>query len=127
MKKTYYCSGIARSSFRQVVPCRYKVPGGWAVARYGKDVRHLDGWSAYSKSPKANRAYVMPGGHFQISKGKGVKYAAAAGPFGLTIGTSITYDTDHKQKVVAGRQAGQHGIWGKNGPVSGNPGVLYSW
>ncbi|MFI8770336.1 hypothetical protein ACIGN6_36250 [Streptomyces sp. NPDC053792] len=126
-KYTYYCGGIARSSYQKIIAGRYSVPAGGAVGKMGADVRYKDGYSKFNASPKSHRAYVEPGSYFQLSRGKSVKWNGAASVFGVSLGAATTYDRDHKQRITAGRKAGRHDIWGQNDRVSGNPGLFFSW
>ncbi|MFD5066882.1 hypothetical protein ACFWNC_02875 [Streptomyces sp. NPDC058369] len=107
---------------------KYKVPSGGATGKYGADVRSKDGYKGWNKSPKANRAYVSPGSYFQISKNRSAKWSIAATAYGVSLGASTQYDRDHKQRITAGDyKNAKHYIWGKNGPVSSKPGILYSY
>lgn len=127
VKVTLKCGGKS-VSHKEIRASKYKVPAGGATGKYGKDVRSKDGASRYSLSPKKNRAYVVRGGYFQLSKGRSVKFAAAVTLDGLAVGASTQLDREHKQRITAGNdKSDRHYIWGKNGPVSGKPGVFYSY
>ncbi|MGV9688730.1 hypothetical protein ACWDUX_06410 [Streptomyces sp. NPDC003444] len=127
-KFTYYCGGIAKNSYQKIIAERYKVPAGGAVGKMGADVRYKDGYNAYVDSPKNNRAYVEPGSYFQLSRGKSAKWGGAVSVFGVSLGASTTYDRDHKQRITAGKKTNyRHIIWGRSGPVSGSPGLFFSF
>ncbi|MFM9451322.1 hypothetical protein [Streptomyces europaeiscabiei] len=127
VKVTLICGGKS-VSHKEIRANRYKVPAGGATGKYGKDVRKKDGGSRFSLSPKKNRAYVAAGAYFQLSKGRSVKFGAAVTLDGISVGASTQLDREHKQRITAGNKTSdRHYIWGKNGPVSGKPGVFYSY
>ncbi len=127
VKVTIKCGGTS-VSHKEILATKYKVPSGGATGKYGKNVSAKDGGDDFKKSPKRNRAYVEPGAYFQLSKGRSVKFSAAVTIDGLVLSASSQLDREHKQRVTAGNlTSARHYIWGKNGPVSGKPGVFYSW
>ncbi|GAA3799555.1 hypothetical protein ACFS5L_25135 [Streptomyces phyllanthi] len=127
IKKYTKCGGRT-ASHKEIRAGRYTVPAGGATGKYGKDVRYKDGAGGYYQSPKRNRAYIKPGAYFQLSKGRSVKWSAAVTVEGIALGASTQLDREHKQRITAGeRTVARHDIWGANGPVSGKPGVLYSY
>lgn len=119
-----------RSTFYRykIVGGKYKVPSGGAVGKYGKDVSNKDGGVNYSNSPKRNRAYVVAGSYFQLTKNRSTKWSGAVSAFGVKLGGTTQYDREHKQRITAGNKTNaRHDIWGKNDKVSGKPGVFYSF
>ncbi|MFC9338383.1 hypothetical protein ACFT0G_04920 [Streptomyces sp. NPDC057020] len=127
-KHTYYCGGIAKSSYQSISAARYSIPPGGPVAKLGRDVRWKDGASKFNASPKANRAYIIPGGYFQLAKGKSSKFAGAVSAFGVSLGATTTYDREHKQRITAGKRTNaRHDIWGQKDRLSGNPGLFFSF
>ncbi|MDX2650269.1 hypothetical protein PV341_43310 [Streptomyces sp. PA03-1a] len=127
IKKTYYCSGVARSSYRQIVAGKYKVPAGGSTGKYGQDVRSKDGPTAFQASPRQYYGKVPGGSYFQLSSGKSTKWTKAVAAFGISLSAATSYDREHKQRITAGNKTGSHIIWGKNGPLSSKPGVFYSY
>lgn len=126
VKKYTKCGGTT-VSHKEIIAGRYKIPSGGATGTYGQDKSYKDG-SSYWSSPTANRAYVQPGAYFQISKGRSIKWSAAATAYGIALGASTQYDGEHKQRITAGSKTSyRHYIWGKNGPLWDNPGVFYSY
>ncbi|MCZ0987881.1 hypothetical protein [Streptomyces diastatochromogenes] len=126
-KHQHICSGTVRSTWYTIEASRYKAPAGGAVGAVGKDVSSKDGSANFDRSPKANRNYVNPGNTLQLSHGKSVKFGNAVSAFGVSLGAKTGYDSNHKQKIVAGDRSGKHWIWGKNGSISsGHAGVFYS-
>ncbi|MFE9767167.1 hypothetical protein ACFYPC_22030 [Streptomyces sp. NPDC005808] len=126
-KKQRICSGTVRATWYTIEANRYKAPAGGALGKVGKDVSGKDGSAGFNRSPKSNRNYVTSGNSFQLSKGKSVKFGSAVSAFGVALGAKTGYDTNHKQRIVAGDKPGKHWIWGKNGSVSsGKAGVFYS-
>lgn len=127
VKETKQCGSLVYRKIK-VIPFKYKVPSGGPTGKYGKDVRNKDGIVGFSKAPKKNKAYVPVGSYFQLSKGKSVKWSAAASVYGFSVGATTQYDREHKQRITAGKsKKHRHDIWGKNGPVWDNPGVFYSY
>ncbi|WP_329160949.1 hypothetical protein OHA63_30640 [Streptomyces anulatus] len=98
------------------------------MGKYGKDVSNKDGSGGYYKSPHSHRAWVARGSNFQLGKNRSIKWSGAVSAFGVKLGASTQYDTDHKQRITAGTKSNAgHDIWGKNDRVSGKPGVFYSF
>jgi hypothetical protein len=128
-RETWKCNYGRNTYYRyKITPTRYKVPAGGATGKYGKDVRHLDGYSGWNRSPRIRRAYVPPNSHFQLTKNRSVKWSGAVSAHGVKLGASTQYDRDHKQRITAGgRTYSRHDIWGKNDRVDGKPGVFYSY
>lgn len=121
------CFGTVRATWYTIEAGRYKVPSGGSVGKIGKNVAHKDGSRNYAKSPRSHRAKVEPGTYFQLSRKKSIKFGNAVNFMGVALGVTTGYDKSHKQKITAGnRTNAKHLIWGKNGPVSGKPGVFYS-
>ncbi|MFE6031263.1 peptidase associated/transthyretin-like domain-containing protein [Streptomyces niveus] len=128
IKETWKCGGNNTFTRYVVAPGGYKVPSGGATGTYGKDVRSKDGYAGWRNSPQANRAYVSAGSYFQISKNKSHKMAGAVSAFGVSLSASTQYDKEHRQRITAGTNNNErHYIWGRNGSVSGKPGVFYSY
>ncbi|MCG8971464.1 hypothetical protein [Streptomyces sp. CL12-4] len=126
-KETWKCGGNNTFTRYVIKPGKYTVPAGGATGTYGADVRSLDGIGYYD-SPKANRAYVTAGSYFQLSRNRSMKWSGAVSAFGVGLSGSTQYDRDHKQRITAGeRNNSRHYIWGRNGSVSGKPGVFYSY
>ncbi|MFD0070126.1 hypothetical protein, partial [Streptomyces sp. NPDC127574] len=72
-------------------------------------------------------AKVARNSYFQLNHGKSIKWTGAASVYGLTIGASTQYDSDHQQRLTAGSKPLAHDIWGSKGPISGSPGMFMSW
>ncbi|MEU4047007.1 hypothetical protein ACK389_30370 [Streptomyces antibioticus] len=126
-KSQYICSGSVRSTWYKLEPKRYKAPPQGALGKLGKDVSAKDGSANFNRSPKANRNFLYSGNSFQLAKGKSIKFGGAVGFHGVSMGAKTGYDTNHKQKIIAGGKSGKHWIWGKNGTLSsGKAGVFYS-
>lgn len=83
---------------------KYKVPSGGAVGKYGKDVSNKDGSGGYYKSPHSHRAWVARGSNFQLGKNRSIKWSGAVSAFGVKLGASTQYDTDHKQRITMRHQ-----------------------
>jgi len=127
-KYTYYCGGVARSSWKKIIAGKYDVPAGKETSLMGSSkVAKNDGPMPYANSPRANRGIVERNTYFQLSSGKSTKWSAAATAFKVALGASTQYDRDHKQRIDAGSKNGEHTIWGKNGRLSGKPGIFYSY
>ncbi|MER5586532.1 hypothetical protein ABT090_33520 [Streptomyces asoensis] len=127
-KRVYMCGGVQKGSQYRIVPIRYTIPAGWYAGTYGKDVRQLDGPTRYAASNPEYRSKVAAGAYVGVSRGKSVKWKGAATPFGISLGGSIQYDSNHVQKVIAGTKSGVvHRVWGLYDKVSGRPGVIYSY
>ncbi|MFC8505115.1 hypothetical protein ACFU3J_00355 [Streptomyces sp. NPDC057411] len=126
---TYYCGGIARSSYQRIAASGYKVPPGGYTGQYGKDVSHLDGMARFYKSPYANRARIAPNSGFGITKGRSAKISGAASVMGISLAASTQMDKDHEQKIFAGSsRASDHWIWGLYAQVAtGKEGTFYSY
>ncbi|GLF94675.1 hypothetical protein [Streptomyces yaizuensis] len=123
----YICApGGTRSKYKELRAVKYSVPSGWKTGTYGKDVRHFDGAKAYDNSKKAYRAVVEKGSYFGLSRGKSMEWKKAASVAGISLGSTLTYDTNHTQKITAGNKKGVHRIWGRSDKVTGKPGVFYS-
>ncbi|WP_223772502.1 hypothetical protein [Streptomyces sp. 135] len=126
-KETWKCGGNNTFTRYVIVPGKYKIPSGGAAGKFGKDVRHKDG-SAYYNSKKSHRAYVARGSYFQLSKNRSIKWSGAVSAYGVSLGGSTAYDREHRQRITAGdKKSYKHYIWGKNGSLSGKPGVFYSY
>ncbi|MFS0693129.1 hypothetical protein [Streptomyces nitrosporeus] len=126
-KNQQICSGTVRSTWYKIEPKRYKAPAGGALGKIGKDVSGKDGSANFSHSNKAYRNYLNPGDNAQLSKGKSVKFGGSVSFYGVSMGAKTGYDSNHKQKITAGKKAGKHWVWGKNGSISGGKaGVFYS-
>lgn len=126
-RSQYICSGSVRSTWYKIEPKRYKAPAQGALGKIGKDVSGKDGSANFNRSPKANRNFLYAGNSFQLAKGKSVKFGGAVSFYGVSMGAKTGYDTNHKQKIIAGGKSGKHWIWGKNGTLSsGKAGVFYS-
>ncbi|WP_455361630.1 hypothetical protein [Streptomyces sp. SYSU K21746] len=126
-KMTHYCGATPMWSSLKVIAGRYKVPAGGPVALFGRDVKYKDGGANFYASPKANRNWISRGGTFYVARGRSIKFTGAVSVFGLSLSSSTGYDSKHTQKIKAGWGYGQHDIWGHRGPVSPNPGVVYSY
>jgi hypothetical protein len=128
-RETWTCNYGRNTYYRyKIMGSKYKVPSGGAVGKYGKDVSNKDGGTAYSNSPKRNRAWVEAGTYFQLSKNRSIKWSGVVSAFGVKLGGSTQYDREHKQRITAGsKRNARHDIWGKNDKVSGKPGVFYSF
>ncbi|WP_371621491.1 hypothetical protein OG245_00175 [Streptomyces sp. NBC_01116] len=128
-KETWKCNYGKDTYIRyRIQGGKYKVPSGGAVGKYGKDVSNKDGSGGYYKSPHSHRAWVARGSNFQLGKNRSIKWSGAVSAFGVKLGASTQYDTDHKQRITAGTKSNaRHDIWGKNDRVSGKPGVFYSF
>jgi hypothetical protein len=84
-----------------------------AVKSYTSD------WTTHRKRLWSNGVQI-----FSIS----MKWSGAVSAFGVGLSGSTQYDRDHKQRITAGeRNNSRHYIWGRNGSVSGKPGVFYSY
>ncbi|WP_037652552.1 MULTISPECIES: hypothetical protein [Streptomyces] len=126
-KKQRICSGTVRATWYTIEPGRYKVPSGGSVGKIGKDVSAKDGSGNYGRAPKSYHAKVDNGTYFQLTRKKSAKFGNAVNFMGVGLGVTTGYDTNHKQKIIAGtRRNATHLIWGKNGPVHDKPGVFYS-
>ncbi|WP_262057657.1 hypothetical protein [Streptomyces sp. STR69] len=110
-----------------ILPVKYDIPSGGAVARYGADVRSKDGLTAYRKSNPAYRARLDQKQYATITSGTSLTIGYAAKVFGVTISLDTEYGTSHFQKITAGSGSSEHDIWGAKGKISGNPGVIYSY
>ncbi|MFF0203425.1 hypothetical protein [Streptomyces sp. NPDC005017] len=126
-KYTHYCGGIARSSWKKIIAGKYTIPAGGKVGTMGKDVKYKDGPTNYARSPRSNRGIVERNTYFQLSSGKSIKWTGAATVYNITFGASTQYDREHKQRITAGSKHGEHDIWGKNGRLSGRPGLFFSY
>ncbi|MFD6294716.1 hypothetical protein ACFWFU_07910 [Streptomyces sp. NPDC060235] len=127
-KRQNVCGGVARSTWYTIEASKYHVPAGGALGKAGKDVSSKDGATNFSKSPKANRSYLMGTGQsIALGHGKSVKFNGAVSAFGISLGAKTGYDSNHKQKLTIGSKSGKHWVWGKNGSISsGHAGVFYS-
>ncbi|ROP47388.1 hypothetical protein EDD94_7074 [Streptomyces sp. PanSC9] len=127
IKSQYICFGGVRSTWYTIEPKRYKAPTGGALGKVGKDVSGKDGSSAFKRSKKAYRNYLNPGDVAQQSRGKSVKFGGAVSFYGVSMGAKTGYDSNHKQRLVAGTKSGKHWVWGRNGQVgTSGAGVFYS-
>ncbi|MEW2117697.1 hypothetical protein AB0945_21400 [Streptomyces sp. NPDC005474] len=127
VRETKQCGSIVYFKTK-IIADKYKIPPGGSTGKYGKDVSNKDTGGNFSRSPLRNRAYVPPGSYFQLSKGKSIKYSASASVYGVSLGATSAYDRNHSQRITAGNASSyRHNIWGKNGPLSDNPGVFYSY
>ena len=123
----YRCGGIVDSRTYKIAPVKFEVPGGGAVAEYGANVSSKDGADGYWHAPVSHRAVIPPKAYFQLTKGNSLTIGYSATAFGVSISLDTTYDSSHYEKITAGSAKLEHDIWGANGPVSNNPGVLYSY
>jgi hypothetical protein len=126
-KKTRYCGGFPRSSWRTIEPNRYKIPSGGLTSKIGKDVRYKDGGKNYTKAPKRNRGIVPKGQFWELNRTKSIKWSNAATVYGVTLSASTQYDRQHAQKITVGTKNAKHEIWGKNGRLDGKPGIFLSY
>ncbi|MFI1015406.1 hypothetical protein [Streptomyces sp. NPDC020965] len=127
IRRIYICGAQQRSSYEEVIPIRYTIPKGWMAGNYGKDVRHLDGATRYRKSNPNYRTVLANMSVQGITRGKSVKWSGAATPFGLSLGGSLTYDSNHTQKIFPQNKKIKHNVWGLYDRISGKPGVIYSY
>ncbi|MFD0327216.1 hypothetical protein ACFQZC_00930 [Streptacidiphilus monticola] len=123
----YYCAGILESHSYRIQPMRYEVPSGGAVGLYGSDVRYKDGQQAYANSPTGNRGYIPKRAYFQLDYGHSAAIGRGVSAWGVSLTMTTTYDSNHYEKITAGNGQYEHDIWGQNGPLSSNPGVILSW
>ncbi|MFE7133093.1 hypothetical protein ACFVIM_19765 [Streptomyces sp. NPDC057638] len=126
-RRYYICGAQTRSSYDQVVPVRYTIPAGWQAGAYGKDVSHLDGGARYSKSNPSYRASLPRKAVHGVTRGKSVKWSGVASPFSLSLGGSLTYDTNHTQKILTQQRRTKYYVWGLYDKVSGRPGIMYAY
>ena len=110
-----------------ILPVKYDIPAGGAVARYGGDVSNKDGASVYRNSNPSYRAVLGKKQYVTITSGTSITIGYAAKVFGVTISLDTEYGTSHFQKITAGSGSSEHDIWGAKGKISGNPGVIYSF
>jgi hypothetical protein len=47
--------------------------------------------------------------------------------FNVAINLDTEYGSSHYQRISAESGSLEHGIWGAKGPISGKPGVIYSF
>jgi hypothetical protein len=94
-------------------------------ARYG-GVSSKDGAPYYS-SPIRNRAVVPADSYYALTGGRSQTYTRGASLWGVSLSVSTGYNRNHTQRITTGPGKFAHDIWGKNGPVDENPGVLYSF
>ncbi len=124
---TYRCGGIVKSLTYKIAPIGYEVPAGGSVGDYGSDVSAKDGAANYNHAPANRRAIVQQKSYFQLSKGDSLTIGYGATAFGVGISLDTTYNDSHYERITAGSTAIEHDIWGANGPVTNNPGVIYSY
>lgn len=121
------CPGAKTKHKYSIVATRYKIPAGGAVGAYGADVSSKDGPKAYDASKSSYRAVLPKQVYFTLTHGASVTWGVAAKVFGVTISLDTEYGSQHYQKITAGSGKHEHDIWGAKGPVSGDPGVIYSY
>lgn len=128
-QNTYYCGGIARSSYQRISATGFKIPAGGYAGVFGKDVSHLDGMSRFRNSPRDRRARIAPNTYFATNKGRSAKITGAVTVMGVSLSASTQLDKDHEQKITAGgSRAADHWIWGLYAQVgTGREGVFYSY
>ncbi|WP_228974185.1 hypothetical protein [Streptomyces sp. DH12] len=124
-----YCGAIPtlRGKYWRIVAGGYKVPPGGATAKFGKDVMNKDGMNNYLGSRPEYRAVVPRDTYFALTRGRSSKIERAATAYGITFSAQTTYDRDHAQRIYAGRGRSAHAIWGRSGPLHGNPGMFHSY
>lgn len=110
-----------------IVPVKYDIPSGGAVARYGDDVSYKDGPTPYRNSNPAYRAVLAKKTYATITSGNSITYGVAVKAFGVSLSLDTEYGASHYQKISAGSGGQEHDIWGAKGKISGNPGVIYSY
>ncbi|WP_372443825.1 transposase [Streptomyces adelaidensis] len=82
--------------------------------------------SGHTRRPAPPKTTAAP--PRQTPRGQGVLLTKGVTLDGLAVGASSQLDREHKQRITAGDLTrDRHYIWGKNGPVSGKPGVFHSW
>ncbi|WP_369228005.1 hypothetical protein AB5J52_47930 [Streptomyces sp. R39] len=111
----------------EIRPLGYKIPSGGYVAKYGKDVSSSDGYHQFLSSPGNRRAIVPLDAYFTYSWSHSMTYTVGATVFGIGISSTTMYNSAHLQKIQAGKQNGEHDIWGAKDRLSGNPRVFYSF
>ncbi|MFF7048210.1 hypothetical protein ACFY94_07605 [Streptomyces griseorubiginosus] len=121
------CPGQKDTHSYSILPVKYDIPAGGAVARYGADVRNKDGVASYRNSNPSYRAVLGKKQYVTLTSGTSITIGYAAKVFGVTISLDTEYGTSHFQKITAGSGISEHDIWGAKGKISGNPGVIYSY
>jgi hypothetical protein len=63
-----------------------------------------------------------------VTSGKTMSFSGAVTVFGVGLTAQTSYNADHEQHLSAcSGAARKHWTWGKNGPFTDHPGVIYSW
>ncbi len=126
-KHVFYCDGFPRDTWKTIEPNRYKIPAGGETSRMGKDVRSKDGQHNYVKSPRSHRGIVPKGQFWELNRTRSMKWSGSVSVYGLTLGTSTSFDRSHAQRITAGNKPQEHDIWGKNDSLNGKPGIILSY
>lgn len=124
-----YCGAIPtlRGKYWRIAAGGYKVPPGGATAKFGKDVISKDGMNNYLGSRPEYRGVVPRETYFSLTHGLSSKLEGAATVFNVSLSVQTIYDRDHAQRIYAGRGRSAHTIWGRSGPLHGNPGMFHSY
>ncbi|WP_405724030.1 hypothetical protein OG607_17015 [Streptomyces sp. NBC_01537] len=122
-----YCPGAKTKHHYNIQPVKYEVPAGGAVGKYGADVSSKDGAAAYSNSRPAYRGVIPKKSYYTVTEGNSVTWSVAVKAFNVAINLDTEYGSSHYQRISAGSGSLEHDIWGAKGPVSGKPGVIYSF
>jgi hypothetical protein len=75
----------------------------------------------------AYRAVLQKQTYFTLTHGASVTWGVAVKAFGVTLSLDTEYGSQHYQKITAGSGKQEHDIWDAKGPISEDPGVIYSY
>lgn len=123
-----YCGELPKlkGKYWRIAPGGYKIPQGGATAKIGKDVMSKDGPRNYATSRPEYRAIAVRDSYWGLLWGRSSKTERAATVYGITLGASTSYDSDHAQRIYAGKARRAHYIWGRGGRLYENPGMFHS-